>query len=222
LTTPVKEEGTPWEIDDAEIVQRIMQTGVDAVEGITEAFQNAVDSILPPLEESNTMTWEQVNALHNEITINIPSKKEREKENVVCVIKDKGLSIAKDYDYDVINKFIKAAKGTSTKRKNPWSRGRKGVGMFQFLRLANRIEIVSQDSYHKSLIYKFDIHWGMKKEKKFPFFSDVDYYPITEENQKKYKIFEQGTVLTFYDPTEETKDIPNLAEEATERIRDLN
>ena len=62
------------------------------------------------------MTWEYVNALRNEITIKIPSKKEREKDNIVCVLKDKGLSIAKDYDYD-INKFIKAAKGTSTKRK---------------------------------------------------------------------------------------------------------
>jgi hypothetical protein len=30
MTTHVEEEGTPWEIDDAEIVQRIMQTGVDA------------------------------------------------------------------------------------------------------------------------------------------------------------------------------------------------
>lgn len=219
MTTPVKEEGTPWEIDDAEIVQRIMQTGIDAIEGITEAFQNAVDSVLPPVEESTNMTWDQVNALHNEITIHIPSKKEREKDNVVCIVKDKGLSIAKDYDYD-INKFTKAAKGTSTKRKNPWSRGRKGVGMFQFLRLADRIEIVSQDTDHKSCIYRFDIHWGEKKEKKFPFFSDVEYCPKTPENQKKYKIFTQGTVLTFYNPTEETNAISNLAEEAAERIRD--
>src|SRR4051812_2191528 len=114
------------------MVQRIMQTGIDAIEGITEAFQNAVDSVLPPSEDSTNMSWEQVNALRNQINIRIPSKKEREKDNIVCVLKDKGLSIAKDYDYD-INKFIKAAKGTSTKRKNPWSRGRKGVGMFQFL-----------------------------------------------------------------------------------------
>ncbi len=132
MTTPIEEEkGTPWEIDESEIVQRIMQTGVDAIEGITEAFQNAVDSVLPPFEESENLNLEQVNALSNEITLNIPSRREREKSNIVCILKDKGLSIAKDYDYD-INKFIKAAKGTSTKRKNPWSRGRKGVGMFQF------------------------------------------------------------------------------------------
>jgi hypothetical protein len=55
MTTPVEETGTPWEIDDAEIVQRILQTGVDAIEGITEAFQNAVDSVLPPFEESTDM-----------------------------------------------------------------------------------------------------------------------------------------------------------------------
>jgi hypothetical protein len=92
--------------------------------------------------------------------------------------------------------------------------------MFQFLRLADRIEIVSQDTDNKSLIYRFDIHWGLKKEKKFPFFSEVDYYPITPENQKKFKIFTQGTVLTFYNPTEETYAISNLAEETAERIRD--
>ena len=44
----VEEKGTPWEIDDAEMVQRIVQTGVDAIEGITESFQNTVDSVLPP------------------------------------------------------------------------------------------------------------------------------------------------------------------------------
>ena len=219
MITPVKEEGTPWEIDDAEIVQRIMQTGVDAIEGITEAFQNSVDSVLPPFEESTNMTREQVNALHNEINIQIPPKKEREKDKVFCELKDNGLSIAKDYDYD-INKFIKAAKGTSTKRKNPWSRGRKGVGMFQFLRLADKIEIVSQDTDQKSLIYRFDIYWGLKNGKKFPFFSDVEYYRITPENQKKYKIFTQGTVLRFYNPTEETIAISNLEEETAERIRD--
>jgi hypothetical protein len=219
MTTPQEQTGTAWEIDDAEIVHRIIQTGVDAIEGITEAFQNAIDSVLPPSEESTNMTREQVNALPNEITIQIPSKKEREKDNVVCVLKDNGLSIAKDYDYD-INKFIKAAKGTSPKRKNPWSRGRKGVGMFQFLRLADRIEIVSQDTEHKGLIYRFEIYWGMKRKTKFPFFSEVEYYKITPENQKKYKILTQGTVLTFYNPTEETKEISNLAEEATERIKD--
>jgi hypothetical protein len=48
MTTRVEEKGTPWEIDDAEMVQHIMQTGVDAIEGITEAFQNAVDSVLLP------------------------------------------------------------------------------------------------------------------------------------------------------------------------------
>ena len=92
--------------------------------------------------------------------------------------------------------------------------------MFQFLRLAERIEIVSQDSNHKSLIYRFDIHWGVKNGKKFPFFSEVEYHPITPENQKKYKIFNQGTVLRFYNPTEETNTISNLAEETAERIRD--
>jgi hypothetical protein len=217
--TIVNEEGTPWEIDEAEISQRIIQTGVDAIEGITEAVQNSVDSILPPLEESTNMTWEQVNALQNEIHIRIPSKKEREKDKCVCVVIDHGLSIAKDYGYDIY-KFLKAAKGTSTKRENPWSRGRKGVGMFQFLRLADRIEIVSQDTYNKKLIYRFYIYWGFKKGKKFPYFSEVEYDQITQENQKKYKIYEQGTVLRFYNPTEETNAISNLEAETTERIRD--
>jgi len=60
----------------------------------------------------------------------------------------------------------------------------------------------------------------LKKGQRFPFFSDIEYFPITPENQRKYKIFNQGTVLTFYDPTEETEEIGNLVEEATERIKD--
>ena len=43
----------------AKSYNNIMQTGIDAIEGITEAFQNAVDSgFIPPVEESTNMTWD--------------------------------------------------------------------------------------------------------------------------------------------------------------------
>lgn len=193
-----------------------METGTDPTEAFTECVQNSVDSILPPLQELGHITKKEANLLPNENDIWIPDDRS---DDIVFMGQDHGLSTAKDYDYN-INKFISAAKGTSTKREHPWSSGRKGVGMFQFLQLANKIEIVSQDTDHKGCIYRFYIYWGLKDGKKFPFFSEPEYNNITPEFQKHFGIFRQGTKLTFFDATEATKGIHNLREAATNKIRD--
>ena len=114
MTTPIEEKGTPWKLDEAEIMEAMMQTGVDPIEAILEAVQNAIDSILPPNEESEGLAWEQVYSLSNEISIQIPDKKAREKHprskeghTFVCSVSDNGLSITKDYGYDIY-KFVKS------------------------------------------------------------------------------------------------------------------
>ena len=72
MTTPIEEKGTPWKLDEAEIMEAMMQTGVNPIEAILEAVQNAIDSILPPNEESEGLAWEQVYSLSNEISIRDP------------------------------------------------------------------------------------------------------------------------------------------------------
>ena len=108
------------------------------------------------------MDW---NALHNEITIQIPSKKEREKDNVVCVVRDKGLSIAKDYDYD-INKFIKADKRHINKEKKSVEQRKERCWYVPISKTCRQNEIVSQDTDHKSCLQVCLDTLGREEEKK--------------------------------------------------------
>ena len=92
--------------------------------------------------------------------------------------------------------------------------------MIQYLQLANKIEIVSQDTDHKGCIYRFYIYWGIKDGKKFPYFSHPEYHNINPEFQKRFGIFSQGTKLTFFGATEEAKSILGLREAAYKKIRE--
>lgn len=98
MTTPLADHGTPWKLDESEIFKRLLETGTDPTEAITEFVQNAVDSILPPFEEIGQMTAEQAHLLSNEIDLWFPDNRTND---IVFVGQDHGLSIAKDYDYDI-------------------------------------------------------------------------------------------------------------------------
>ena len=107
MTTPLEDHGTPWKLDEAEIFKRILETGTDPTEAFTEFVQNAVDSILPPMEELGQMSTEQAHLLSNEVELWFP---DNSTDDIVFVGQDHGLSIAKDYGYD-IHEFINGAKG---------------------------------------------------------------------------------------------------------------
>jgi hypothetical protein len=220
MTTPTP-DGRPWNWDKEGMTRRIMETATDVVEGLTEAIQNAIDSSIPPREPGiPEITEEEIKALPNEIEIKIAE--EDFHGDLMFVIQDRGLSIAKDYDWDII-KFLNAEKGTSAKKGNPDAIGWKGVGMFNYLSLADKIEVVSQDSDHRGCIYRFWIRWVIDTDgKKVPGWSwEIEYEAISSESQKKFGIYEQGTQLRFYGPTEAAKEMMKEGQDKIiERIKD--
>jgi hypothetical protein len=89
----------------------------------------------------------------------MPKSGEENPRNIVFTVQDRGLSIAKEYGWN-IHEFFDAAKGDSKKRRNPFALGYKGIGMVGYLHLAEGIEVVSQDTNHTGTIYRFWIYRG--------------------------------------------------------------
>lgn len=204
--------GIPMPIDTSAFVNNFMKS-VTPVRVVIEAVQNAIDSVLPPWDASiySSIDWNYVNSLHNEIDIFIPSK--IVKNGLVLAVADKGLSLVKDYDFDIF-KFINAPKGTSTKKRNPFASGYKGIAMSAYLMLANRVRLVTADRTKKNMLYGMFMYWGLQNGERVPFYSEQpEYDPITPSNIEKYRIRNWSTVVAFHDPTDETLAIPNLAME---------
>ncbi len=203
--------GIPIEADRAGIAEQIIKSIIDVYEVGTETFQNGMDSAISP-EMSETVVYNQ---LANEIDLwmSEPGK---------LILQDSGLSIAKDYDYDLME-FISAKKAKSKKTKLQGTAGHKGIAMYVYLKAANRIEIVSMDRDHKGLIYRFYMYWETDEDGNlFPCYTSpqsIEQEPITKESMKKFDIYKQGTRITFLELTLEGKNMQ--LDKIVERIREV-
>lgn len=215
IDTESDTDGIPWALDEGEMYQRMLESGTDVYEGILEAVQNSIDSILPPISELGNMTKEQADLLPN--TISIVLSGQDEGNNTGLVIMDNGLSICKDYNYNII-KFIRAAKGKSPKSAHPYSIGRKGVGMFQLLQVAKKIRVVTCDLKNNGCIYTFNIFIAKRNGKEYPHFSkDPEIVAATSENMKRFGIQNNGTALYFEELNPDAKEI--TAKQIVDKIR---
>jgi hypothetical protein len=115
--------GIPIEADRAGIAEQIIKSIIDVYEVGTETFQNGIDSAISP-EMSETFVY---NELANEIDLSMP-------EPGKLILQDSGLSIAKDYNYDIIE-FISAKKAKSKKTRLQGTAGHKGIAMYVYQKL---------------------------------------------------------------------------------------
>ena len=93
------------------------------LDGVTEEFQNALDSVQPPAAILSIMREDEINTIPNTIDNEIPETTE---DPILWSIQDSGLAIAKDYDWD-LRRFLDARKALSEKSRNRYSRGLRGL-----------------------------------------------------------------------------------------------
>lgn len=115
----------------------------------------------------------------------------------VLRIRDQGDGIAQDYEDDV-TMFIEAKKAASSKSKKKFKAGFKGIGMFQFTEIGQRVVFRSM---YKGLITKFYMLLKPTEDPKRPLtvFTRPIIVAATPENMDKYDIHENGTDIRWYD-----------------------
>jgi len=175
-----------WKINQASVARYFRDQG-GIYEGILEAVQNAIDSP------------HNVEIDFNRIDIKIPCIGDSDFKRLVFSVRDMGGSVTKDTNGD-IQRFINAEKAISPKEQQV-SRLRFGVGMYQFGAVCESQVIISQD---KQFIYRIPILYDKDG---MPAYGAWSIHTITKENQVKFNIFHEGTLIEGYDPFADAIDI---------------
>lgn len=170
-------------VDLAGTHERFRKQNTDIYDIIEEALQNALDS--KDIQKSHG-----IRIYRGRHPTNDPNQ-------WVLKIVDQGGGIAQEYQDDP-NLFIEAKKASSEKTKKQFKTGFKGIGMFQFTEIGEKVVFRSM---YNGLITKFSMILKATEDPKKPLtaFTRPVIVAATRENMIKYDIYENGTDIRFYD-----------------------
>lgn len=172
-------ESNPLRIDQAGAHKHFRSLHSNDVEYIKEVTQNAVDS--RDEGESNVIEIAESNV------------------DPFLTITDHGDGITKDYDGDIM-KFLEAMKTTSNKTKRK-AVGKKGIGMFDYTNIGERIIITSMDKY---MVYRIPLYIDGNG---FTSIGRLAVKPCNTEFQKEFGIFHTGTKVAFHKRSKDAEPI---------------
>jgi Histidine kinase-, DNA gyrase B-, and HSP90-like ATPase len=172
-------ESNPLRIDQAGAHRHFRSLHSNDAEYIKEVIQNAIDS-------------------RDEGENNVIEIFESDQDPFLTVI-DHGDGITKDYDGDIM-KFLDAMKTTSNKNKRK-AIGKKGIGMFDYTNIGDRIIITSMDKY---MVYRLPLYIDQNG---FTSIGRTAIKPINDEFKKEFGIFHSGTKVAFHKRSKDTEAI---------------